>query len=115
MFVDVELGVEMPAALTVPADSVIDQGLRKAVYVETADGMFEPRLVETGWRLDNRVQITRGLEPGERIVVAGNFLIDSESRMRMTAGGGNLSSGDKATRGQGNMATWPLTPCAGWR
>jgi len=38
------------------------------------------------WRLGDQVQITKGLEPGERIVVSGNFLIDSESRMRMPDG-----------------------------
>jgi membrane fusion protein, copper/silver efflux system len=86
MFVDVELHVEMPAALVVPADSVIDQGRRKTVYVANAGGVFAPRMVETGWRLGNRVQITAGLEPGEHIVVAGNFMIDSESRMQLSGG-----------------------------
>jgi membrane fusion protein, copper/silver efflux system len=83
MFVDVELHVEMPAALVAPADAVIDQGRRKTVYVATAGGVFEARNVETGWRLGNRVQITGGLEPGEHIVVSGNFMIDSESRMQI--------------------------------
>jgi len=83
MFVDVELQVDRPAAITVPSDAVIDSGLRKTVYVDRGNGVFEPRLVETGWRLGDRVQITGGLEPGERIVVSGNFLIDSESRMRL--------------------------------
>ena len=83
MFVNVELEVEKPSALTVPSDAIIDSGRRKTVYVERGGGMFEPRLVQTGWRLGDRVQVTSGLEPGERIVVAGNFLIDSESRMRM--------------------------------
>jgi multidrug efflux pump subunit AcrA (membrane-fusion protein)/YHS domain-containing protein len=86
MFVDVELHVEMPAALVVPADAVIDQGRGKTVYVATAAGVFEPRIVETGWRLGNRVQITEGLKPGEHIVVAGNFMIDSESRMHLAGG-----------------------------
>jgi len=83
MFVDVELEVGRPAAITVPSDAVIDSGLRKTVYVDRGNGVFEPRLVETGWRLGDRVQIMSGLEPGERIVVSGNFLIDSESRMRL--------------------------------
>jgi YHS domain-containing protein len=83
MFVNVELRAEKPAAITVPADVVIDSGRRKTVYVERSSGVFEPRLVETGWRLGDRVQVTQGLEPGERVVVSGNFLIDSESRMKM--------------------------------
>jgi RND family efflux transporter MFP subunit len=85
MFVSVDIQVNMPAALTVPADALIDSGLTKTVYVERGAGSFEPRRVETGWRLGDRVQITAGLEPGDRIVITGNFLIDSESRMKLAA------------------------------
>ena len=84
MFVNVEVHVEMPAAVTVPADAVIDSGRQKTVFVERGEGMFETRVVETGWRLADSVEITKGLNPGERVVVAGNFLIDSESRMKLT-------------------------------
>ncbi|RPI17450.1 MAG: efflux RND transporter periplasmic adaptor subunit [Acidobacteriales bacterium] len=84
MFVDVELPVSLPAAVTVPADAVVDSGLKKTVYVAQGDGYFEPRMVETGWRFGDQVEIVKGLMPGERVVVSGNFLLDSESRMRMT-------------------------------
>lgn len=83
MFVDVEFHVSLPRGIAVPVDAVIDSGLHKTVYVETTDGSFTPRQVETGWRMGDFVQITKGLEPGERIVVAGNFLLDSESRMEL--------------------------------
>jgi Cu(I)/Ag(I) efflux system membrane fusion protein len=83
MFVDVEVQVNMPAAITVPADAVIDSGRRKTVYVDRGGGFFEPRLVKTGWRLGDRVQVTDGLLPGEHIVVSSNFLIDSESRLKL--------------------------------
>jgi RND family efflux transporter MFP subunit len=93
MFVDVEFPFTLPSALTVPADAVLDSGLRKTVFVDRGNGLFEPREVETGWRFGNRVEIVRGLEPGERIVMSGNFLIDSESRLEMAAAGmyGTLS------------------------
>jgi len=84
MFVDVEFQVSVPQGIAVPVDAVIDSGLRKTVYVEGADGNFTPRPVETGSRMGDTVQITKGLEPGERIVVAGNFLLDSESRMKLS-------------------------------
>jgi membrane fusion protein, copper/silver efflux system len=87
MFVDVELPVTSPPAIVVPADAVLDSGLRKTVFVDRGNGLFEPREVETGWRFANRVEIVKGLEPGERIVVSGNFLIDSESRMELAAAG----------------------------
>jgi len=86
MFVDVEIPLTMDPSLHVPADAVIDSGTRKIVYVDTGDSTFEPRPVETGWRLGRRIEITNGLMPGEKIVVSGNFLIDSESRMKTAAG-----------------------------
>src|ERR1035438_3561759 len=85
MFVDVDFSVALPKAVTIPADAVLDSGLRKTVFVDRGNGYFEPRAVETGWRSGDRVEIVHGLEVGERIVVSGNFLIDSESRMQ-TAG-----------------------------
>lgn len=82
MFVDVELPVSFSRSLVVPADAVLDSGLRKTVFVEHGDGFFSPRAVETGRRFDDRVEIVKGLEAGERIVLSGNFLISSESRLR---------------------------------
>ena len=93
MFVDAEFPVTLPSALTVPADAVLDSGLKKTVFVDLGNGFFEPREVETGWRLGNRVEITKGLKPGDRIVMSGTFLIDSESRLELGASGmyGTLS------------------------
>jgi membrane fusion protein, copper/silver efflux system len=87
MFVDVELPIRFPPTITVPADAVLDSGLKKTVFVERGEGFFEPRQVETGWRFEDRVQIVKGLTPGERIVVSGNFLIGSESRLKAAAAG----------------------------
>ena len=85
MFVDVEFPVELPAALVVPADAIVDSGLRKTVFVDRGNGYFEPRLVETGWRAGDDVEVTKGLTAGERIVISGTFFIDSESRMKAPA------------------------------
>ncbi len=83
MYVDVELPVRLPSAITVAADAVLDSGLAKTVFVDKGDGVFERRAVQTGWRLGDRVEVTSGLAAGERVVVAGTFLLDSESRMRL--------------------------------
>ncbi len=87
MFVDVEFAIEMPATLVVPADAIVDTGLRKTLFVDRGNGFFEPRQVETGWRIGDQVEVTKGLMPGERIVLSGTFLIDSESRMKAAAAG----------------------------
>jgi Cu(I)/Ag(I) efflux system membrane fusion protein len=83
MFVDIEIPITMPPSLHLPTDAVIDSGTRKIVYVDTGKGVFEPREIATGWRLGRQIEITEGLMPGEHVVVAGNFLIDSESRMKV--------------------------------
>jgi RND family efflux transporter MFP subunit len=82
MFVDVELAIAFSRAIVVPAGAVLDSGLKKTVFVERGEGLFTPRLVETGRRFDDRVEIAKGLQPGERIVVSGNFLINSETRLK---------------------------------
>jgi membrane fusion protein, copper/silver efflux system len=83
MFVDVEFPIPLPAAVTVPASAILDSGRKKTVFVALGDGFFEPRPVVTGWRFGDRVEIVAGITPGEQIVTSGNFLIDSESRMRL--------------------------------
>ena len=83
MFVTVELPVSLPAGLTVPSDALLDSGNSKRVFIQTAPGRFEPRVVETGWRLNERVQIVKGLHEGETVVSSGTFLVDSESRLQL--------------------------------
>jgi RND family efflux transporter MFP subunit len=85
MFVDVEFTAKAPAGISIPEEAVLDSGMHKIVYVETSDSVFEPRAVEIGTTYGDRVTITRGLAEGERVVTSGNFLIDSESRMRSSA------------------------------
>jgi Cu(I)/Ag(I) efflux system membrane fusion protein len=75
-------------AITVPRDAVVDTGLQQHVFVAVGN-MFEPRPVTVGAQLADRVEIRAGLTEGERIVAAGVFLLDSESRLRATGGSGH--------------------------
>src|SRR5260370_9400613 len=85
MLVDVELPVRLPPGFTVPLDALVDFGVRTRVYVEHGEGVFEPRDVETGWRYGEQVEIRKGVQPGERVVVSATFLVDSESRLKSSA------------------------------
>jgi Cu(I)/Ag(I) efflux system membrane fusion protein len=67
--------------------------LSKRVFVETSTGHFEAREVETGWHMNDRVQIVKGLRPGESVVAAGTFLVDSESRLQTVSNSG-LTTGE---------------------
>ncbi|MFN7913947.1 MAG: efflux RND transporter periplasmic adaptor subunit [Vicinamibacterales bacterium] len=87
MFVNVEFTATAATQLTIPNDAVLDTGERQTVFVDRGDGYLEPRQVTIGERLGERVTITAGLRPGERIVASGTFLIDSESQLRAAARG----------------------------
>lgn len=87
MFVDVEFPIKVPSSVNVPVDAILDSGLKQTVFVDRGNGYFEPGRGKTGWRLGDRVEIVEGLKPGEGIVVSGNFLIDSETRMQLAVAG----------------------------
>lgn len=80
-------------ALTVKRDAVVDTGQSQNVFVETSPNVFEPRPVKVGVQLADRVEILQGLVAGERVVTAGVFLIDSESRLRASGGAGHSGHG----------------------
>jgi membrane fusion protein, copper/silver efflux system len=82
--------------ITVPRDAVVDTGVQQHVFVAAGD-RFEPRAVTLGVQLANRVEVRSGLAEGERIVAAGVFLLDSESRLRATGGGGGHNHASPTT------------------
>jgi Cu(I)/Ag(I) efflux system membrane fusion protein len=86
MFVNIEVQVSIPPGLSIPSDAIVDSGLAKQVFIQKSPGHFEKREVEIGWRLDDRVQIVKGLSEGETVVSSGTFLVDSESRLQAVAG-----------------------------
>jgi hypothetical protein len=84
MYGTIRLEAELAArAVIAPREAIIDTGERQLAFVAQAVGRFEPRMVEMGAAADNgMVQVLEGLAPGEPVVVSGQFLLDSESRLR---------------------------------
>lgn len=87
MFVDVDFGATMSAGMTVPSEAVLDTGLKKTVFVDRGNGYLEPRRVETGVMIGDRIEITKGLTLNDRVVISSHFLIDSESQLKSSAAG----------------------------
>ena len=56
-------------ALAVPSRAVIPELGGKKVFVYV-DGEAQPRAVETGLRTAELVEVTRGLEPHDRVIVS---------------------------------------------
>jgi RND family efflux transporter MFP subunit len=87
MFADAQLQINYGTQILVPQEAVLDSGTTQQVFVVHDGGMFEPRKVTLGPVIDGNVAVLSGLKPGERVVTSGNFLIDSESRLKSSAGG----------------------------
>lgn len=80
MMAQVTLRTAGDEGITLPVSAVlIKDGRRRVVYVERPDGTFEMREVQTGRNRDGRVVILKGLTPGERVVVRGALLLDTQA------------------------------------
>lgn len=89
MFVNVEFPVDLGEGIIVPRSGVMDTGMRKIVFVQKDENTFEPREIQTGMETDDGYEVKSGLKEGTRIVVSGNFLLDSESRVQAGLEGEN--------------------------
>jgi Cu(I)/Ag(I) efflux system membrane fusion protein len=86
MYADVVLRPTLGTGLIVPESAVIQTGDRNIVFVDLGEGRFEPREVQLGPKVEGGVQVTRGLEDAESVVVSANFLLDSESSLKAALG-----------------------------
>lgn len=79
---DVFLEPSPSAVLGVSRDAVVDTGAQRYVFVDLGDGRFSPRAVRVGALIGETYEVLAGLRAGERVVVRGNFMLDSESRLQ---------------------------------
>jgi multidrug efflux pump subunit AcrA (membrane-fusion protein) len=86
MFASVELRIDYGMQLSVPEEALLDSGTEQIVFIAHEGGYFEPRKVQVGGKMGGQVVILSGLKAGEKIVTSGNFLIDSESRLKSALG-----------------------------
>jgi Cu(I)/Ag(I) efflux system membrane fusion protein len=90
MFAHVTIEHSMGTGLLVPASAVIRTGERDVAYLVKSEGRFIPVEVkispfrfEAAKGIGGRFQVLEGLKAGDRVVTSANFLIDSESRLRV--------------------------------
>ncbi|MBD3257117.1 efflux RND transporter periplasmic adaptor subunit [candidate division GN15 bacterium] len=93
MYAEVILARAVPdERLVVPRKAVINSGERQMVFVASGEDTYQPRVVSTGVvGSDDMVEIQSGLNDGEDVVVSGQFLLDSETRLNevLAQGGGH--------------------------
>jgi len=76
---------ERKDVLLVPSEAVIQTGKRSVVVVAQGDGKFAPVDVEVGLDSNGQTEIRKGLQAGQKVVVSGQFLVDSESNLKASA------------------------------
>jgi Cu(I)/Ag(I) efflux system membrane fusion protein len=70
--------------LMVPSEAIIETGTRRVVMVSEGEGKFRPVNVETGAQSGGQTEIRSGLTLGQKVVVSGQFLIDSDASLKAT-------------------------------
>jgi Cu(I)/Ag(I) efflux system membrane fusion protein len=88
MYATVMIDIDLGEGIAIPEDTIIDTGERKIVFVAHQGGHFEPRSIQVSIAIQGSVQVLSGLSEGESIAETGQFLLDSESRLRATPAGG---------------------------
>lgn len=107
MFVNATLQIPLGDSLVIPESAILDTGSHKIVFVAQSEDTFVKRDVVTGQSADGYVQILSGLQPGETVVTAATFLIDSQTKLGSFGshaghGGGGAASAPAATGDQGS-------------
>ncbi|WP_440963186.1 efflux RND transporter periplasmic adaptor subunit [Massilia sp. GER05] len=70
--------------LLVPSEAVIQTGTRTVVITAPEKGKFAPMEIATGAEANGQTEVVKGLSEGQKVVVSGQFLIDSEASLRGT-------------------------------
>ena len=82
MFVNAQIQADLGIKIALKDSAVIDTGLRKIVYLSLEDDTLEAREVRLGQKVEDYYEVLEGLEEGDIVVTSGNFLIDSESKLK---------------------------------
>lgn len=70
--------VSKEKVMSLPLSAVIRSEQGAHVWVETAKGQFEPKIVKTGTESFDAIEITEGLLKGDQVVITGAYLLYSE-------------------------------------
>lgn len=81
--------------LLVPSEAVIQTGTRSVVILAQDGGKFQPVDVEPGGEGNGLIEIRKGLAAGQKIVLSGQFLLDSEASLK----GATIRMGDAPSSG----------------
>lgn len=82
MYGESVFNVQMGNGVLIPEEAIVFTGRRNVVWVQRDSSTYEPRNVRIGIKFGNKYQVLSGLAEGDIIAAQGNYLIDSESRLK---------------------------------
>ncbi|MFN8390487.1 MAG: efflux RND transporter periplasmic adaptor subunit [Bdellovibrionota bacterium] len=79
MFADVEIATTvLNNVLVISDDALQTEESEQIAFVAVTDTTFEKRVLRLGLEEQGKVQVLEGLEPGEKVVTEGSFILKSE-------------------------------------
>jgi membrane fusion protein, copper/silver efflux system len=84
MLVEVEVGLHTKNVLAVPSVAIMHTGMRTVIYKRLDSTHFQPVEVLVGKEALDYTEVVQGLEEGDEVVTKANFLLDSESKLKIT-------------------------------
>jgi Cu(I)/Ag(I) efflux system membrane fusion protein len=107
MFANVSIKAPLGESLVIPSSALLDTGTRKIVFVAKDEDTFVKRDIVTGQEADGYIQVLSGLQPGDVVVTAATFLIDSQTQLGEMGGMAGMDMGgmDMGNKGNSSAAT----------
>jgi RND family efflux transporter MFP subunit len=75
-------------AVCVPQSAIVPKGATTVVYVVDKDNRAREKQVTVGIENTTIVELTDGIQPGEKVITKGNTLVNEGTLVRVVAGGG---------------------------
>lgn len=82
MYAEGIINVPLGRKLTVEESAVLHEGSVSYVFLQQGKGVFEPIRITPGHKVGEYYEVLSGLEEGDEVVIAGNFLLNSEASLR---------------------------------
>lgn len=104
MYGNAVLAEDLGDQLLVPSSAVFDTGKRQYLFVQETNGVFVPKEIQLGPKTDDHFVVNKGVNAGDKVVIDGNFLLDSESQLKAAASGSTEETNAPAGSGVQNPA-----------
>lgn len=114
MFANAMINIPLGETVVIPASSLLDTGKRKVVFVAQDENTFVKRDIVIGQEANGFIQVLSGLQPGEIVVTAATFLIDSQTQLgNFGSHAGHGGSGNPQTSQPASVPQAPAQPEGG--